>query len=198
LVESTVARDTFKRRCAQFLSILGHPFVFVPIVSLFVGWNVLTPTEAALGVLTVVVACLVPISIYICGKVRRGEWSDLDVSQRRDRPHLFVVGIVLLIATCVILHETHQPPAFVRGCAAAILLICSGWALNVWIKPSMHAGFAMLTSFSLWPLGARIAFPLTIFALLVGWSRVVLSRHTKLEVAVGLILGAIVARVFFA
>jgi membrane-associated phospholipid phosphatase len=198
LVESTVASDTFKRRVAQVLSILGHPFVFVPIVSLLVGWNVLTPSEAAKGVLTVVIACLVPVSIYICGKVRTGEFSDLDVSQRKDRPHLFTVGILLLAVTCVILYVTHQPAAFLRGCSAAIVLICSGWALNFWIKPSMHAGFAMLTSFSLWPLGAKIAFPMTLFAILVGWSRVVLSRHTKLEVVIGLILGAIVARVFFA
>jgi membrane-associated phospholipid phosphatase len=197
LVESTVAPDLFKRRIAQVLSILGHPFVCVPVVSLFVGWNILTPSEAATGVLTVVAACLVPISIYICGKVRTGEFSDLDVSQRKDRPHLFTVGILLLTVTCVILYLTHQPPAFVRGCSAAILLICSGWTLNFWIKPSMHAGFAMLTSVSLWPLGVKIAFPMTIFAILVGWSRVILSRHTKLEVGVGLILGAIVARIFF-
>jgi membrane-associated phospholipid phosphatase len=187
-----------KRRGAQVLSLLGHPFVCVPVVSLFVGWNVLTPSEAATGVLTVVVACLVPISVYIYAKVRTGEFSDLDVSQQKDRPHLFTVGILLLVVTCLILYFTHQPPAFVRGCSAAILLICSGWALNFWIKPSMHAGFAMLTSVSLWPLGLKIAFPMTLFAISVGWSRVVLSRHTKLEVGVGLILGAIVARIFFA
>jgi membrane-associated phospholipid phosphatase len=198
LVESTLARDGLKKRFAQLLSVLGHPFIFVPIVALFAGWHVLTPRDAAVGVLTVVLSCLVPISIYILFKVRRGEFSDLDISQRKDRPHLFTVGVTMLSLTCVILYLTHQSFAFVRGCAAAIVLVCLGWAFNLWIKPSMHAGFAMLTSFSLWPLGARIAFPMTLFAILVGWSRVILARHTKLEVVIGLIFGAVVARIFFA
>ena len=197
MVESIVGRENLKRRFAQCLSLIGHPFIFVPIVALFVSWHRLTPGKAALGILTVVLACLVPVSIYIFGKVKRREWSDLDVSQRKDRPHLFIVGVTLLILTCLILQLTHQSPAFVRGCTAAIVLVCSGWALNFWIKPSMHAGFAMLASFSLWPFGVKVAFPMIIFAILVGWSRVILSRHTKLEVVTGLILGAIVAHLFF-
>jgi len=197
LVESIAGQENLKRHLAQCLSLLGHPFIFVPIVALLVGWHVLTPGEAAFGVLTIVLACLLPISIYIFRKVKRREWSDLDVSQRKDRPYLFIVGVTLLILACLILHLTHQPPAFVRGCTAAIVLVCSGGLLNFWIKLSMHAGFAMLTSFSLWPLGAKVAFPMTIFAILVGWSRIILSRHTKLEVVIGLILGAIVAHLFF-
>jgi membrane-associated phospholipid phosphatase len=187
-----------KLRAAQFVSFLGHPFIFTPVVALLVGWRVLQPEEALLGVLTIVVACLLPMAVYIYRQVHKGEWSDLDVSERKDRPHLFVVGVCFLVMACLALYLTHQSPAFLRGCTAAIVLVGAAWSLNFWLKPSMHAGFAMLTSFSLWSLGARIAFPLTLFAILVGWSRIVLVRHTKLEVVVGLLLGAIVARVFFA
>jgi membrane-associated phospholipid phosphatase len=187
-----------KRRAALFVSLLGHPFIFTPVVALLVGWRVLQPEAALLGVMTIVVACLVPMAAYIYRKVHKGEWSDLDVSERKDRPQLFVVGACFLVVACLVLYLTHQSPAFLRGCTAAIVLVGAAWSLNFWLKPSMHAGFAMLTSSSLWSLGARIAFPLTLFAILVGWSRIVLVRHTKLEVAVGLLLGAIVARIFFA
>jgi membrane-associated phospholipid phosphatase len=77
-----------------------------------------------------------------------------------------------------------------------MVLVGAGWGANLWIKPSMHAGFAMLTSCSLWPLGAKIALPWMFFSVLVGWSRSALQRHTRLEVIVGLMLGAIVAKLF--
>jgi membrane-associated phospholipid phosphatase len=196
LIESTLTLENAKRRTAQVLSVLGHPFLFTPIIALIVGWRMLAPLEAVLGVLTVVLACLVPVSLYIWLKVRRGKWSNLDVSERKDRPHLFAIGIALLLFACLALYLTHQPSAFIRGCAAAMVLVGAAWGANLWIKPSMHAGFAMLTSCSLWPLGPRIALPSIFFSILVGWSRATLHRHTRLEVVIGLLLGAIVARLF--
>jgi membrane-associated phospholipid phosphatase len=196
LIESTLTRENAKRLSAQVLSIAGHPFIFTPIVALIVGWRMLAPLEAVLGVLTVVLASLVPVSLYIWLKVRRGEWSNLDVSEQKDRPHLFAIGIALLLFACLVLYLTHQPSAFIRGCAAAMVLVGAAWGANLWIKPSMHAGFAMVTSCSLWPLGAKIALPWIFFSVLVGWSRSALQRHTRLEVVIGLMLGAIVARLF--
>jgi membrane-associated phospholipid phosphatase len=62
------------------------------------------------------------------------------------------------------------------------------------LKPSMHAGFAMLTACSLWPLNAWLSLVAILFAAAVGWSRVQLRRHTWLEVGVGLVLGMLVCR----
>ena len=196
MIESTLTRENAKRLSAQALSVAGHPFIFTPVVALIVGWRMLAPLETVLGVLTVVLASLVPVSLYIWLKVRRGEWSNLDVSEQKDRPHLFAIGIALLLFACLVLYLTHQPSAFIRGCAAAMVLVGAAWGANLWIKPSMHAGFAMLTSCSLWPLGAKIALPWIFFSVLVGWSRSALQRHTRLEVVIGLMLGAIVARLF--
>jgi membrane protease YdiL (CAAX protease family) len=179
LIESTLTLENAKRRTAQVLSVLGHPFLFTPIIALIVGWRMLAPLEAVLGVLTVVLACLVPVSLYIWLKVRRGKWSNLDVSERKDRPHLFAIGIALLLFACLALYLTHQPSAFIRGCAAAMVLVGAAWGANLWIKPSMHAGFAMLTSCSLWPLGPRIALPSIFFSILVGLvSSHLASSHT--------------------
>ena len=96
--------------------------------------------------------------------------------------------------TVLVLMLTQQPMVYARGCLAAMLLVSGGWLLNRWLKPSMHAGFAMMTASALWLLSARLAILAMLFAIAVGWSRVALRRHTVIEVCVGLGLGMLVAR----
>jgi membrane-associated phospholipid phosphatase len=183
-----------KAKVAKWISIAGHPFVFSPIVALLAGAALFGPAESVIGLLTVILCCLLPASLYILRKVRIGEWSDLDVSARKDRPHLFLIGFAFLLLTVLVLTVTGQPMVYARGCLAAMLLIAGGWFLNRWLKPSMHAGFAMLTACSLWPLNAGLSFVLMLFAVSVGWSRVELRRHSWMEVGVGLSLGILVCR----
>jgi membrane-associated phospholipid phosphatase len=183
-----------KAQAAKWISIAGHPFVFSPIVALLAGASLFGPVESIFGLLTVILCCLLPASLYILRKVRIGEWSDLDVSARKDRPHLFLIGFAFLLLTVLVLTVTGQPIVYARGCLAAMILIVGGWFLNRWLKPSMHAGFAMLTASSLWPLSAPLALVAMLFAVAVGWSRVELRRHTWLEVGVGLVLGILVCR----
>jgi membrane-associated phospholipid phosphatase len=182
-----------RRQIALILSVIGHPFLFTPVVALVSTWLLIGPAAALIGIGTIIVACLLPASIYITRQVKRGLWSDLDVSKRGDRPHLYTVAGALLLIAILILWLSGQSPLFIRGCLAALLLMLSGWLLNRWFKPSMHAGFAMLTGCSLWPFGIRLVIPALFFALLVGWSRIELERHTVGEVAAGLVLGAIMA-----
>ena len=183
-----------KEQLASALSVCGHPFLFSPVIALLAGCRFLGPIEAVVGLATVLLFCLLPTSLYILRKVRVGDWSDLDVSARKDRPHLFVVGLGCLFITVLVLMLTQQPMVYARGCLAAMLLVAGGWLLNRWLKPSMHAGFAMMTASALWVLSARLAILAMLFAVAVGWSRVALRRHTVIEVCVGLGLGVLVAR----
>ena len=185
------------RPLAVFFSLTGHPFLLTPAITLIAGWRTFGGPQALRGVLTIVLACLVPASIYIGRKVQRREWSDLDVSARKDRPHLFTLGLILLAFTVGILVLTHQPSIFIRGCVGAMLLIAAAWFCNRWLKPSMHTGFVMLTAGALWRSDLPLALALTALALAVGWSRFVLARHTVLEVVVGALLAILAVAVVF-
>jgi membrane-associated phospholipid phosphatase len=103
-----------------------------------------------------------------------------------------------LLLTVLMLWVTGQPNVYARGCLAAMILIVGGWFLNRWLKPSMHAGFAMLTAGSLWSLNVPLSSVAIVFAVAVGWSRVQLRRHTWPEVGVGLLLGMLVCRLILA
>lgn len=185
------------RPLAVFFSLAGHPFLLTPAVTLIIGWRAFGGPQALRAVLTIVLACLAPASIYIGRKVQRREWSDLDVSARKDRPHLFTLGLILLALTVIILLVTHQPPVFARGCAGAMLLIAAAWFCNRWLKPSMHTGFVLLIAGALWRSDLPLALTLALLAGGVGWSRLVLARHTASEVVVGALLAVLAVAVVF-
>src|SRR5262245_24060986 len=124
---------SLKDQLARFLSLCGHPFLFPPVVALVVGSLILGPARSIEAVATVVFFCLLPASILIVRQVRKGEWSDLDVSQRKDRPHLFFLAFGFLALTVCILMLTGQSIAYAKGCIAAIALISLGWLLNRWL-----------------------------------------------------------------
>ncbi len=111
-----------KEQLATTLSVCGHPFLFSPVIALLAGCRFLGPIEAVVGLMTVLLFCLLPASLYILRKVRAGVWSDLDVSARKDRPQLFVVGLGCLLLTVLVLMLTQQPMVYARGCLAAMLL----------------------------------------------------------------------------
>ncbi|MBV9491287.1 MAG: phosphatase PAP2 family protein [Verrucomicrobia bacterium] len=186
-----------RRGLAVFISLAGHPFLLAPVTTLVVGWRAFGGPQTLRGVLTIVLACLAPAGIYIGRKVQTGEWSDLDVSARKDRPHLFALGLTLLALTSFILAATHQPLVFTRGCVGAMLLLVTAWVSNRWLKPSMHTGFVVLTAGALWRFDLPLALILALFAMVVGWSRIVLARHTVPEVLTGYLLALFVVAVVF-
>ena len=57
------------------------------------------------------------------------------------------------------------------------------------LKLSLHAGFAAFSALLLWPSYLGML-SLLLLAVGVAWSRLVLSRHTPQEVALGLLAGA--------
>lgn len=78
-----------------------------------------------------------------------------------------------------------------------MLLIAAAWFCNRWLKPSMHTGFVILTAGALWRSDLPLALALTALALAVGWSRLVLARHTVPEVVVGTLLAILAVAVVF-
>jgi membrane-associated phospholipid phosphatase len=95
-----------------------------------------------------------------------------------------VVGVLLLAGA---------PRSIVAGAAAVLALLVAAAFCNRWLKVSLHEAFAVFTvvslsSVSLWASGL-----LLVLAVAIGWSRVVLGRHTLPEVLAGAALGTLVS-----
>ncbi len=166
-------------RLARIVSAAAHPFVLVPVaVSLATGnlrWT---------AILTLIT--LLPMTAVIVWNVRRGVWSDFDVSRRDQRSGLYWVAIPLLILTTVFI---DAPPALTRGMLAVAVVLVIGLAGNRFLKTSLHMMFAAYCAVILvraYPWSPALTFPLVAT---LAWSRWRLGRHTPVEIAAGVVLG---------
>ena len=186
-------------RGAVWLSRVFHPFI-VSVIVLFAvqrlaGYSLLV---AAAWTALCFAGVIAPVLLFIVLRVRSGRYQDADVSIREDRYTLYIVAgccFVLLVALLAIL----QAPAIVQGTLqAALFAIAVGALFNRLInKLSLHvptvAGCATVLTLVRPSAGLALGF----VALLVGWSRLYLSRHTLPEVVWGGLVGVLCVLTWF-
>jgi membrane-associated phospholipid phosphatase len=133
---------------------------------------------------------ILPLLAITIRNVRRGAWSDHDVSRREQRSGLYKVLFPLLALSTVALYYLGASPRMMRGLAAAAVMFALGVLGNRFLKISLHmmaAAYCTVTLVHLYPQTAWFLVP---FTAAIGWSRRKLERHTWLEIAVGTVIGA--------
>jgi len=174
---------------ARALSVIGHPGLLVPAAVAVAASGANAPPRllpVALGSALVVV---VIVGLYSLLQVRAGRWAHVDASHPRERSQLNPLLAALLGSTAVLLWALGQPLPVALGPLAAALLVGLAHLLRRWLKVSLHAAFAVFAVALVWPqLGLTLA--TAALAAGVGWSRLVLQRHTLAEVLLGLGFGA--------
>jgi membrane-associated phospholipid phosphatase len=168
---------------ARILSIAGHPFVLIPLTVAFATRNWVWTAIVAAGT-------ILPLLAIILRNVRRGVWSDHDVSRHEQRGGLYRVALPLVVLSTVLLYFLDAGPQMLRSFAAAAVMLLLGVLGNRFLKISMHmmtAAFCGVMIAWLYPLATFAIVP---FVAAIAWSRRKLERHTWAEVAVGLAIGA--------
>ena len=167
---------------ARTLSIAGHPFLLVPL-------TVAAVSRSAFWTAVIAASTTLPLLAIIARKVRRGAWSDFDVSRHDQRSGLYYAGLPLLLLTLLILYFLGASAHLMRATFAGAVMFAAGLLGNRFLKISMHMMFASFCAASI----VR-AYPTAVFAALpflaaLAWSRRHLERHTWTEIAVGLAIG---------
>lgn len=171
-------------RLARILSVAGHPVVLIPPTVALVSGSL-----RAAGMIAATIT--LPLVAIMAVQVRRGAWSDYDVSRRDQRSGLYYAVAVLLAVAAFILYRSGANPGMMRGIAAAAGMLVAGLLLGRFLKTSMHMMFAAYCGvLVIWtyPWSAVAVVP---FVLAVAWSRRRLERHTLVEVIVGLVIGTL-------
>ena len=86
---------------ARWLSIAFHPFVMVGIMVGTAAVARQTAGDAVRSVAIVALFTVIPLFILMVRQVRRGEWDNVDASNRGERPILYFVGGAAVIALLV-------------------------------------------------------------------------------------------------
>jgi hypothetical protein len=174
---------------ARSLSILGHPLVVVPGAVLMLVLHGGTPSAA----LIVLVVCGIAgvVLVFSFWQVRRGQWQHVDASAPTERRSLnFFLAIVLFLGAAVASYLLPGP-ALSLGLLLSGLLIVAVMLASPWIKLSLHASFAAFAVLLLWPLNLWYVALASVAAAGICWSRVLLGRHTIVEVLGGGLLGGL-------
>ncbi|HYI11664.1 MAG TPA: hypothetical protein VEK57_21585 [Thermoanaerobaculia bacterium] len=171
---------------ARFLSTAGHPFVLVPLMLAAATRNWVWTAAVSAGM-------ILPLLVITLRNVRRGTWSDPDVSRQDQRSGLYRVGLPLLAATAVLLYLLDASPAMMRGVAAVAAMLLLGVLGNRFLKISLHLMIAAYCAVIIGDLYPRTIPFLLIALAALAWSRRKLERHTWMEVAVGTVIGAAAA-----
>jgi membrane-associated phospholipid phosphatase len=171
---------------ARYISAILSPFVVslpaVLLVALYHESNQLTVAEYT-G-LTLFFLSIGPM-LYILVGVWRGKFTDVDVSNRSQRSGPFLFGIISAFAGFVTMALTNGP----KNLQTILLITVIGgvimMTITLWWKISIHASsLAGAATFLTALYGSAMLFTF-LLVVLVGWSRVVLRRHTLGQVLAG-------------
>ncbi len=176
-------------RVARFVSNLLSPLVvslpFIFFVALYHAQSLLT---ASLYALVILLFLSFGPMIYILVGVRRGTFTDPDVSMRSQRVGPFLFGISSALIGLGTLFFTHGPKNLQTLLLITVVSGCVMMIVTLWWKISIHASSLAAAATMLTVLYGTVVLPLFLLLIAVCWSRVVLRRHTLGQVIAGSIL----------
>lgn len=186
-----------KTTLAKVISTVGHPFLTVPLFAVFLLFSIESTQRAIYLSLLIVGGIFLPIGLKTLRGVRKGTYTNLDVSDQAQRQKWFVATTFLLLLVTVIVWATNQDWTIRLAMACALVLLVIAQLVNRRIKASMHLAFHAFLGFLILSLNWIAGVCVLLFALPLAWSRIHLGRHIWKEVVVGMALGTVLGIAFW-
>jgi membrane-associated phospholipid phosphatase len=177
-----LSSTTFLISLARGVSVIGNPLFLVPL-------TVAATTRNLLWAAAIAITTTLPLVAIILRNVRRGTWSDFDVSRRDQRLGLYRAGLPLLLLAGIVLYAAGASPRMMRSVAAAAVIFAAGVLGHRFLKLSMHMMFAAFCAVILIRMTPWSSLGVVPFVGLVAWSRRYLQRHTWIEILIGAAIG---------
>lgn len=178
-----------KAKTAKTISIIGHPLLFGNVYVIFMSFKNLEINTAALVSLLVIFLVAVPIIWNNWRKMKSGEYSNFDVSDRNQRKGFYPFAIGLFVALLLAFWSLEFPKEVIGQTMVFFLMVLTMALINLRIKVSMHAGIAFYIVVNIIEIGIIPGFITALFALAVSWSRWEMKRHSILELLIGSFFG---------
>lgn len=172
----------------SFSKILSN--VFNPIFSLliffgFYAYQKMNFDEAFKNFLLLLFIVVIPIFGWIYFNVKSGRYTNMDVSNRKQRNSLYVFNFLTIAFYIATLYFTKQKFDFILIIIFLFILLAIMQISNFFIKSSMHTSANVFVSALFFTLNPILGFIWLMLTLMVGISRIILKRHTPKEVMMG-------------
>lgn len=184
-----------KQTIAKCISFCGHPLLTIPLFVTITMFATEDVRKAALVTFLIVGCIFIPLFIWLYVKSKNGTTTNFDVSDRKQRKSLFVFILPLLMLVTIILYNTGQSKTVCLSVFFGLVITFVSQIINLRIKSSLHVSMTIYLAFLIIPLNYQLGIVVFILSGLIGWSRIVLGRHTLKEVlwggGIGLTVGLI-------
>ncbi|MBI2034851.1 MAG: phosphatase PAP2 family protein [Candidatus Levybacteria bacterium] len=176
------------KRIAGIISLIANPFLLIVPVPYLLVYRVTYDNIYALYWTAVSIIFLIIVGLFIIYAVKKGVFSDFDVSHREQRSLLFITIGIASILYLVVLVIGHGPQVLYLAILGFLLSIIAIAVINTRIKASIHTATITALIVLFWFL-YDMNLVLILFVPLVAWSRITVNRHTISEVVAGSIIG---------
>jgi hypothetical protein len=186
-----------KQKLAKLISIIGHPLLTIPVFVIIVLFST-EKFEKALSISFLIIGCVfVPLILRLYLKSKNGSYTNFDVSDRKQRKSIFIFILPLLIIVTYLLFKKQENSGLCMSVLFATILVFVSQMVNLFIKSSLHVSLNIYLSFLVMTVNFRIGLFVFLFTILLGWSRIVLGRHTLKEVLSGGAIGLTISLLMY-
>jgi membrane-associated phospholipid phosphatase len=173
---------------ARALSVVGHPALLVPSAVAWAAMDRGAPPSVLRWAVGASVFVAISVLIYSAVQVRKGRWRHIDASVPQERGQLNLFLAALLMGAATVLGWTGGQAIVASGLAVCGAVVVFALLTRHWLKVSLHVAFAVFAATLVGPNAWALSMALALAAG-VSWSRLVLKRHTPIEVMVGAWVG---------
>ncbi len=182
---------------ARFLSFIFNPLLVIVIVPFFLIYKTTGDIFAAFNWTIYTVIYLVIIATVILLGVRKGIFTDYDVSKREQRPLLFLVCIALAVFYLIGLFLFDAPSILFIVTFGLIIAILLASVINNWIKASMHVAALAALFVAVGLVYGGYYYLLLIIIPIMAYIRVRAKRHTIPETIAGAFFGSFLSLLMY-
>lgn len=143
-----------------------------------------------------IIIVIIPIFGWIYWNVKRGKYTNMDVSNREQRNSLYLFNFVVIAVYIAVLYYLKENFHYILIVLFTLVLLVVMFMSNFFIKSSMHTSFNVFVSALFFALNPLYGIAWLFLTLLVAISRVILKRHTVKEVIMGAFIAFIVSFVY--
>lgn len=183
---------------ARIISLVFNPFLILVFLPFFLVLKSSENVSTSIYWAAYSSIFLIGLGLVVFYMVKKGIFTDLDVSLRKQRPRLFNIIFGVAFLYLLGLYIFHAPRILFAMIFSLIFGVLVAKIINVRIKASLHvATVSALILGLVLGFGVRFIFLLLLIPL-IGWSRVKLKRHTVSEVVTGGVVGSLLLLFLYA
>lgn len=141
--------------------------------------------------LPILLILILPISAWIYWNVRKGHYTNMDVSNRKQRNSLYIFIAVAMLVYLLINFMIDGQIDYTMLFLFILLILMQ--VSNYFIKSSMHTAINIFAAALFFAQNQILGLAWLFIAVMVGVTRIILKRHTPKEVLMGAAIASIVS-----